>query len=259
MKEIIYFDEKRLNSYIDQILFREKRGIRINVDNLEFKFPFEFGINFSPAKKNDHLSPYRKIQKVWAYIEENNAYHDARPGPMGVNYQIIREFVDVSEILLTSIADRNEVLMRFWASKIASGDGPIILLLCSNIRYSDMPAYVGVDNKSSGFTALHRFLYEFRDEINQSPMGQHIPDHEWTRQGTLGSLEHPYFLSQDENLNPDIISTFVENLDVCFRNNGATVVGQRKVEVVYVVRELGQPSGGQPFHVFGYPLWMLKF
>jgi hypothetical protein len=192
-------------------------------------------------------------------VEENNAYHDVRPGAQGVIHQVVREFVNVSEIQLTSMIDRNKILLRFWASKIMSGDDAVILLLCSNIKYCDMPAYVGVNNNSSGFTALHRFLYEFRDEINQSRMAQHIPDHIWTRQGALGSLEHPYFLSQDENLDPDIVSSFVENLEVCFRNNGADVVGTRKVEVVYVVRELGQPAGGEPFHVFGYPLWMLKY
>ncbi|MBN9668697.1 hypothetical protein [Roseibium aggregatum] len=258
MNEIIYVDHQRLNSYIEQIDFREKRGIKLDIDKITYKFPFEFGINSSVSKDSGKYNETEKINCVWSYIQALNAYQDIRPGIEGVKYLIVREFIDLNEIFLEKISKKNEIILRFWASKINRNDQDIILLLASNIKYCDMPPGIDrVDNWST-YTALHRFLYDFREEINQSTMRDYFSDNFWDRNGSLGSEEHPLFLSQDVNLDIDMISDFTQNLELFFRSKGGLVAGKRKVEVVYVVRDHGHPHRDAPYHVFGYPLWIIQ-
>lgn len=255
IKEFLFVDEKRLNSYAEQI------GSPVTYDKVPI-WSAELSLagpkgGASQARHARLPTRSEKVDIILSHLVDNQLVINKRPGPMEIDATFVIEVCSATRVLVPAIdkSQRQSQDLILWISPPGEVKKNILhqtglLCLLEDFRYSDNDGCAHWPDVSAYtlLTSVVRALQlDSRNTILVKPF--QITD------------------SENEQMNPysawrDYMPEFIANPVGTLEELGCIPGPSREIEVLYRVRELGHENfDWNELHpprisVFGYPIYI---
>jgi hypothetical protein len=252
--DLLYADVRRIEQYFGQIGGR--------TDRLEWKGKIKLSskpsAEIEAKKRADKPSLFAKIEGIEKYLERNSLLRFARPESESDEIDFVQEICRATKIEVPARRKRDtSKKMTLWiSSPELTNDKVGVLVLLEDFGYPDERPTTF--KNASGFSVLSALVYNTRNEIDDSVLGEELP--RLPRQNPnaeFGTETHPASLYEHQNVK-DYIYEFATNPIELLRSWRCRIQPDRRVRVVYKVREWGRDDAHhwEKITVFGYPIWI---
>ncbi|MGE0280186.1 MAG: hypothetical protein AB7P20_06180 [Rhizobiaceae bacterium] len=255
--DLLFADTRRIDRYFTQIGGRTGRLKLSGSINLSWK-P---SLKLRATQKETKPTPYDKIDGVKKYLEKRSLLRFGRPKDTDTDTDVdfVEEICTATKIEIPPRphAEKSARKIVLWACRPGdAADQSGVLILVQDFNYPDERAtsFQG----TSTFSVLSALVFNTRKEIDQSILNMQLRHEPHPNPyAKFGTESHPWSLSEYHSVREHIYE-FATNPAELLRSWNCAVYPERRISVVYKVREWGRDSAHswQKTTVFGYPLWI---